>query len=176
MAVYIINRVPTKAIQKTSFELFKGLKPSLRHIRIWGCQLEVRIYNPQEKKLDPRTISGHFIGYAEKSKGYRFYYPSHTTRIVESRNAKFLENDLIGGSGQIHDTLFERDHYQGQTFGSSHRLTVIHIHEVETGIRQPVIENPQNFELIDCVVEEQQSIEQPIEHPVEQQFHMKKQH
>ncbi|RVW74232.1 Retrovirus-related Pol polyprotein from transposon TNT 1-94 [Vitis vinifera] len=36
---------------------------------LWGCSSEVRIYNPQEKKLDPRTISGYFIGYAEKSKG-----------------------------------------------------------------------------------------------------------
>ena len=70
------------------------------------------IYNPQEKKLDPKTISRHFIRYAEKSKGYRFYCPSNTTRIVESRNTKFLENDLIGGSGQIHDTLSEIDHYQ----------------------------------------------------------------
>ena len=58
-----------------------------------------------------------------------------------------------------HDTLFERDHYQDQTFGSSHRLTVIHIHEVETGIRQLVIENPQTFELTDHVVEEQQNVE-----------------
>ena len=55
--VYIVNRVPTKAIPKTSFELFKGWKPSLRHIRIWGYLSEVRIYNPHEKKLDPRTIS-----------------------------------------------------------------------------------------------------------------------
>ena len=59
----------------------------------------MRIYNPQEKKLDPRTISGYFIGYVKKSKGYRFYCLSHTTRIVESRNAKFLENDLVSGSG-----------------------------------------------------------------------------
>ncbi|KAL4271452.1 hypothetical protein GQ457_13G004180 [Hibiscus cannabinus] len=96
-AVYILNRVPTKAVPKTPFELFKGWKPSLRHIRVWGCPSEVRIYNPQEKKLDPRTISGYFIGYAEKSKGYRFYCPSHSTRIVESRNAKFLENDSVSG-------------------------------------------------------------------------------
>ncbi|RVW84093.1 Retrovirus-related Pol polyprotein from transposon TNT 1-94 [Vitis vinifera] len=68
--VYILNRVPTKAIPKTPFELLK------------------------EKKLDPRTISGYLIGYAEKSKGYRFYCPSHITRIEESRNAKFLEYDL----------------------------------------------------------------------------------
>ena len=94
MAVYILNQVPTKVVQKTPFELFKCWKPSLWHIRVWGCLSELRIYNPQEKKLDPRTISGHFIGYVEKSKGYRFYCPSHTTRIMESRNLKFLENYL----------------------------------------------------------------------------------
>ena len=66
--VYILNRVPTKVVLKTPFELFKGWKPSLGHICIWGCPSEVRVYNPQEKKLDPRTISGYFIGYAEKSK------------------------------------------------------------------------------------------------------------
>jgi len=96
--VYILNRVLTKVVLKTPFELFKGWKPSLRHIRVWGCPSEVRVYILQEKKLDPRTISGYFIGYAEKSKGYRFYCPSHNTRIVESRNAKFLKNDLISGS------------------------------------------------------------------------------
>ena len=67
--VYILNRVPTKVVSKTPFESFKGWKPSLQHIRVWGCPSEVRIYNPQEKKLDPRTISGYFIGYAERSKG-----------------------------------------------------------------------------------------------------------
>ena len=99
-AVYILNRVPTKAVQKTPFELFKGWKPSLRHMCVWGCPSEVRVYNPHEKKLDPRTISGHFIGYAKRSKGYKFYCPSLNTRIVESRNAKFLEYDLKSGSGQ----------------------------------------------------------------------------
>ncbi|RVW82846.1 Retrovirus-related Pol polyprotein from transposon TNT 1-94 [Vitis vinifera] len=91
--VYILNRVPTKVVPKTPFELWKGWKPSLRHICVWGCPSEVRVYNPQEKKLNPRTISAYFIGYAERSKGYRFYCPSHSTRIVESRNAKGLFGD-----------------------------------------------------------------------------------
>ena len=143
----------------------------MQHIRIWGYLSKVRIYNPQENKLDLRIISRHFIGYAEKSKGYRFHCPSHTTRIMKSRNTKFLENELIGGSGQVHDTLFERDHYQGQTFDSSHRLSVIYTHKVETGIRQLVIENPQTLELVDHVVEEQQNAEQPIESLVEQVPH-----
>jgi transposase InsO family protein len=118
-AVYILNRVPTKVVLKTPFELWKGWKPSLRHMRVWGCPSEVRIYNPQEKKLDPRTISGYFIGYAERSKGYRFYCPSHSTRIVESRNAKFLENDLISGRDQTRNIVSENDHSESQSSTSS---------------------------------------------------------
>ena len=55
--VYILNRVPTKAVPKTPFELWKGWKLSLKHMRVWVCPTEIRIYNPNEKKLDPRTIS-----------------------------------------------------------------------------------------------------------------------
>ena len=71
-AMYILNRVPSKAVPNTPFELWTGRKPSLRHIHIWGCPAKARIYNPQEKKLDSRTIFGYFIGYPDKSKGYRF--------------------------------------------------------------------------------------------------------
>ncbi|TXG69418.1 hypothetical protein EZV62_004353 [Acer yangbiense] len=61
---------------------------------------KVRIYNPHEKKLDLRTTSDFFIGYPEKSKGYRFYCPSHSPRIVETRNARFIENGETSGSGE----------------------------------------------------------------------------
>ena len=30
-AVYILNRVPSKAVNKTSYELWTGKKPSIRH-------------------------------------------------------------------------------------------------------------------------------------------------
>jgi hypothetical protein len=91
--VYVLNRVSFKAVPKTPFELWNGWKPSLNHLHIWGCPAEVRVYNPNIKKLDPRTTSGHFIGYAVNSKGFRFYCPSNNTRIVESINAKFLEDE-----------------------------------------------------------------------------------
>ena len=98
--MYILNKVPSKAVPKTPFELWTGRKPSLRHIHIWGCPAEARIYNPHEKKLDSRTISGYFIGYPNKSKGYRFYYPNHSVRIVETGNAIFIENGEISGSNE----------------------------------------------------------------------------
>ena len=111
---------------------------------VWGCPSKVRIYNPQEKKLDLRTISGYFIGYAERSKGYRFYCLSHNTRIVESRNAKFLENDLINGSDQTRNIVSEKDHSESQPSTSSNRLVIIYsTPQVQTGVEQPIIEVPQ---------------------------------
>ena len=105
--VYILNRVPSKVVSKTPFELWHGWKPSLNHLHIWGCSIEVRIYNPHIKKLDPRTTSGYFIGYAVNSKRFRFYCPSHTLRIVEARNAKFLEDFELSRSAFPRKIEFE---------------------------------------------------------------------
>ncbi|CAA7022588.1 unnamed protein product [Microthlaspi erraticum] len=41
-ATYVLNRVPSKAVPKTPYELWTGRKPSLRHLRVWGCPAEVR--------------------------------------------------------------------------------------------------------------------------------------
>ena len=68
IVVYLLNRVPSKAIPKTLFELWTSRKPSLRHLHVWGCPAKIRVYNPQEKKLYSRIISGFFIGYTKKIK------------------------------------------------------------------------------------------------------------
>ena len=81
---YILNRVPSKSMEGTPFELWTGRKPSLNHLHVWGCKAKAKIYNPGYKKLDPKTVSCYFIGYAERSKGFRFYCPNQTTRIIET--------------------------------------------------------------------------------------------
>ena len=60
---YIFNQVPNKYVPKTPYELWSQRKLSLCHFHVWGSKVEVRPYNPQSKKLDPKTISGYFIGY-----------------------------------------------------------------------------------------------------------------
>ena len=45
-------------------------------------------------KLDSRTVSG----YLEKSRGYRFYCPNHSSRIIEMGNSNFIENGEVSGS------------------------------------------------------------------------------
>ena len=105
-AVHIINKVPTKSIKKTPYELWTNRKPSLKYMHIWGCPAEVKVYNPHERSLDSRTVSGYFIGYPERSRGYRFFCPSHSMRIVEFDRAFFLEDGRISGS-TIKNFVFE---------------------------------------------------------------------
>lgn len=40
IAMHILNRVFSKVIQGTPFELWKNRKPSLNHIHIWGCLIK----------------------------------------------------------------------------------------------------------------------------------------
>ena len=93
-ANYICNRTPSKAIEKTSFELWCGRKPSLHHCHVWGCHAEARVYNPNLSKLDSKSISCYFIGYPEKSKGYKLYSAKHKPRIFETHQVKFLNEKV----------------------------------------------------------------------------------
>ena len=42
-----------------------------------------------------------------KSKEYRFYYPNHSKKIVETGNARFIENGEINGSDQVQKTYIQ---------------------------------------------------------------------
>jgi len=88
---YILNRVSTKAAAKTPYELWVGRKPSLKHFHLWGCPAEARPFKPNERKLDSRTMSNYFIGYSERSSGYKFYDPKLKT-IFETGTTTFFED------------------------------------------------------------------------------------
>jgi hypothetical protein len=97
-AVHILNRVSSKSVTKTPCEMWTDRKPTLNYLHVWGCPAEARIFNSSIGKLDPQTVSSHFIGYSDKSKGFRFYCPDRYIKIVETRHAVFLEDDVIRGS------------------------------------------------------------------------------
>ena len=61
--------------------------------------MEVRPDNTLSKKLDPKTISGYLIGYYVGSRGSRFYCFSHTTRVIESDQAIYFEDDIGSSQG-----------------------------------------------------------------------------
>jgi hypothetical protein len=92
--VHIINRVPSKSVSETPYELWTGRKPNINYFYVWGYPIETKIFNPQIENLDLNTICCHFIGYPEKSKVYQFYCPNHTTKFTYTRHAAFLECDV----------------------------------------------------------------------------------
>ena len=91
-AVYILNVVPSKSIQKTPLELWNGHKPSLRHFRIWGCPAHV--LKGKTGKLETRTEVCLFVGYPKGTRGGLFY-SSSDKKVFVSTNATFLEDDYM---------------------------------------------------------------------------------
>nr|XP_016456941.1 PREDICTED: uncharacterized protein LOC107780852 [Nicotiana tabacum] len=71
-ANYILNLVPSKLVPSTPIELWTGRKPSLRHIRVWGCPAHV--------------LKG--------TKGTLFYCPKEK-KVIVTTNARFLEEDYL---------------------------------------------------------------------------------
>ena len=96
--IHILNRVPSKSVPKTPYELWTGRVPSLNHLRVWGSPAEAKVFNPNIGKLDPKIVSCHFIGYPEKSKGFYFYCLDRHTKFVETRHVVFLEEEMVRGS------------------------------------------------------------------------------
>ena len=42
-AAYLLNRVPSKSVSKTPYEIWKRRKPSLHHIKIWVTPAYVNV-------------------------------------------------------------------------------------------------------------------------------------
>ncbi|XP_073128834.1 uncharacterized protein [Henckelia pumila] len=91
-AVYILNIVPSKSIPKTPLELWNGHKPSLRHIRIWGCPAHVLKGNT--RKLEPRSEVCIFVVYPKGTRGGLFYSATKN-KVFVSTNATFLEHNYM---------------------------------------------------------------------------------
>jgi hypothetical protein len=69
--VYILNCSPTKALNsRTLYGAWHGRKPTVSHLRVFGC-LAFGKKLGHISKLDDRSTTGVFIGYAEGSKAYR---------------------------------------------------------------------------------------------------------
>ena len=75
-AVYVQNRTPHKVIKnKTPEEVFFEKKPKVSHLKIFGCLVYIHILKEKRTKLDPSGKKGIFVGYSERSKAYRIYFP-----------------------------------------------------------------------------------------------------
>jgi len=95
-AAYVLNRMPSKSVSSTPYELWTQRKPNLSNLRPWGCAAYVHNTKSEFGKLGPKGKKCVFLRYCEHSKGYVFADLEEGSKRAEfdSRDAIFLENEF----------------------------------------------------------------------------------
>jgi hypothetical protein len=93
-ATYLLNRLPTTAIQTACphLDLF-GSAPSYEHLHVFGCMCYPNTTATAPHKLSPRSIRCVFLGYSVDHKGYRCL-DLLTNRLIVSQHVLFDEDSF----------------------------------------------------------------------------------
>ena len=91
-ALFLLNSIPLKAVEKTPYELWTRKRPGLSFLKIWGCEAYVK--RQAYDKLASKSNKCLFVGYPKEIKGYYFYIPSEN-KVFFARNGVFLEGEFI---------------------------------------------------------------------------------
>ena len=80
-------------LKKTPYELFKGRRSVLSHLKVFGCKCFI-LNNGKESlgKFDAKADEGVFLGYATQSRAYRVYNKRLMT-VEESMHVDFDETN-----------------------------------------------------------------------------------
>ena len=97
---HVHNRVSSRKFKVSPYKLWKGKKPNLGYLWVWGCLAFYRVTDPKRTKLGPRAINSIFVGYAENSKAYRLL-DLDSNVIVESKDVEFIEDKFYNDSKLI---------------------------------------------------------------------------
>jgi len=91
-ATHVLNRSPTLSVKEmTPKEAWSGVKPSVKHFRVFGCVAYVHVPDTQRKKLDDKSTRCILLGLSEESKAYKLYDPK-SKKVVISRDVVFEES------------------------------------------------------------------------------------
>ena len=107
-ATYILNRVPSKSVPFTPYELWKGATPDLNVMRSWGCVTYVHNVSHEYGNIGPKGKEYIFITYSEFSKSYIFLGEDINGSVteIESRDVVFLEENFSRQGKIDRDTHF----------------------------------------------------------------------
>jgi len=93
---FLVNRSPSSALEdKTPKEVWTSKKPSLSHLRVFGCDAYVHVPMEKKTKLDSKSEKCIFIGYKDGLKGHKVWNPT-TRKVVYNQDVVFREvKDVI---------------------------------------------------------------------------------
>src|SRR4029078_5287093 len=90
-AAYMRNRGISRSTDgKSPHELWYGKKPTVRHLRVWGCTAYAHVAQEKRSKFDAKAVKCIMIGYSESSKAWRLW-DTERKRLIVSRDVTFNE-------------------------------------------------------------------------------------
>lgn len=102
---HLVNGSPsTTLVDKIPYEAWAGKKPSLAHLRVFGCDAFEHVPKEKRSKLDNKSEKCIFIGYKIRVKGYKLWNPV-TRKEVYSRDVIFRE---VGGTSRVEEVIREK--------------------------------------------------------------------
>lgn len=102
---HVLNRVPRAGASKTPHDLWNGVRPSVDHLRTFGCRAVVLTPAKMRRKLEARGQPGIFIGYEDGAKAYRVLV-NNTVKI--SRNV-LCDESRMGIADDKNDKAWDVD-------------------------------------------------------------------
>jgi len=85
-SAYLLNILPTKVVKgKTPFEAWYGRKPSIEHLKIFGCVCYTFFSDVNRDKLDHKSEFDISFGYCNNSIGYMIYNPLKEKNLYFSK-------------------------------------------------------------------------------------------
>lgn len=94
-AAFLINLLPSSVLtdKKSPYELLHKTRSLYTALRVFGCKCYPSLRPYMSNKLDPKSLACVFLGYNEKYKRYRCYYPP-TGKFFISRHVLFDESSF----------------------------------------------------------------------------------
>ncbi|KAL4272543.1 hypothetical protein GQ457_13G024990 [Hibiscus cannabinus] len=90
-AAYVINRLPQAKLGSISpHEKLRKIKPTVSHLKVFGCVCYVFVPDHLRSKFDKKAIRCIFVGYDDARKGWKCCDPT-TGKCYTSRNVVFDE-------------------------------------------------------------------------------------
>jgi hypothetical protein len=91
-AVFTLNRVPSKFVDKTPYEIWTAKSHSLSFLKVWGSEAYVK--QLQLDKLTPKSDKCIFVGYPRETLGY-YFYNHEDGKVFVARHGVFLEKEFL---------------------------------------------------------------------------------
>jgi hypothetical protein len=104
---YVDNRIYIRYIlNKTTYELFKGRKPSIAYFHQFGCTCYILNNKVYLTKFDAKAQKCIFLGYSKRSKAY-IVYNSKTKIVEESIQIRFDEKEYDNKISEVVESFVE---------------------------------------------------------------------